>query len=347
MTSPVRFAVSSLVLLLASCTGAPDDLMDSPLEVGQQRQSVYSPPITATCTKTWGTVEVTVQHDGEYSAYSKNPCALFDDNFATFALITYTGMNPLKVDMKFLDGKKRLSGFRTQTGGMDDRPADYWVTMTATCDEGGFAAFPKYFLYSGQSSFLSLDAPCTTSAISFTLNRSSGDGTEHITELAPEFVDATPPNTGDRYALLAQLYLSGVMSCTGTVKLEAGDILATATGAAVGRIQLWHAECWMPGATTPVSLYYARSTSSVGTPANMQFMSTFMRYTDSYGGYRVPKTILTLKDPANGEVTSNIFVPAPNGTALTVSACTRFYADNTALTSNATASGCTAPFTLP
>jgi hypothetical protein len=342
MTLPVRLATFSLSLLLANCVGAPDDLMDAPENVAQEQQPLfYGTTTTVRCTPAWGTVDVTVHHDGQYGD-GFDPCALFDGILGLPAVITYNGASTLQLDMRFGE-KKKLSGFLTQVGGYDDHPSGTWISMWPSCAEGPMSS-GDYGLYASKPSVVSFESPCTTDTISFLITRNDNDGVEHIGELAPVFVDAGTPITGDRITLLTN---PSVARCGQPEKLQAADILPTSSGTPVGRIQLWRAHCTRPGTSTPVDVYYARSVSSVGVPANMDHMSTFIRYTDAWGSYRVNKTITTHHNPANGVVESNVFATGPNGAALTVSACGRFYPDVLSQTPDATAAGCTAAFTLP
>ena len=344
MTLPVRLAASSLLVLLASCADGPDDLVEDSVEVGQQRQSLFN----GTTTPTWcslpgdeGGVTVTVHHDGVYGGTEFTPCALLDGDYGPFAIITYNEMRRLKVDMRF-DQKRKLSGFHTILGGLDGRPSEYSVTVAAVCDEG-VISFPRYLFYTGARSALSFGASCTTDFVSLGVSRDSHDGVEHIPELAPVFVDENTPTTGDRISMLTS---SGV--CDQVTWLKGADILSTASGSAVGKVHLFRARCTQSGTTTPVYVYYAKSISSVGSLPDMDFMSTFVQYTTSANmPRRQHKTVMTLQSPTNGTVVSNVWVADPGTEVLTVSACARYYPSNQSLTSDATATGCTAAVTLP
>jgi hypothetical protein len=343
MTLPVRLAAFSLLLLLANCAGSPDDLVEGTTQVEQQQQPLFTQTTTPVrCPMPWGEITVTVHHDGQYGLNSFTPCALFDGDFVNFAIITYNGMNRLKVDMKF-DHKRTLSGFHTNVGGLNGRPFEYSVNVVASCEEGA-VTFPTHGLYTGKNSSLSFDAPCTTDFVSIRPSRDTLDGVEHLTELAPVFVDTGTPVTGDRFALITS---PGLALCGPSVSYTSANILSTASGASVGKIQLWRASCVQVGTNTPVRVYYARSVSSVGAPADMDFTSTYLQYTNSANASGwFNKTITTLWAPENGVVVSNVWVDDQTSNMVTVSACSRFYPSNMSYTSEATAAGCTEPFVL-
>jgi hypothetical protein len=334
MMLPARLATSSLLLLLAAC-GGPESQ-----EAGTENLGVQSQAVVTTRSCTVGDVTVTVSSEGAsyYEADEFDPCELLDGNFEDFAIIGYNGAGEVSVQFSFAT-KKQLTGFRAQTGGYDDNPSEYQVTMGATCDQGYYLSHPN--LYSGKQSALSFDSPCTTSNVTFTFARVAS-GAEHLTELSPVYLTASSPLDGDRMTQYT------APKCGTPERLQGADILSASTGASVGRIQLWRSLCSRlnpnTGLIKQVYYYYARSLSSVGVPPDMDYMSTFLRYTNSAGqsGRLHLTTNTQWQAPSGiGDVSSNIWGAFAGTDVVTVSACGRYYPNNQTPTPSATAAGCT------
>ncbi len=191
---------------------------------------------------------------------------------------------------------------------------------------------------------LGFTAPCTTDRISIGFSRDHADGMEHITEIQPVFLDGTVPLSGDPIAVLEH---EAVQRCAPSERLTAADILSS-SGAIIGRIQLWRALCQQPAMNRSVYVYYARSSTTVGAPADMDVMSAYIQLAGSTGSaYKAGPTIATLQNPPGSILKSNVWARTPDQTAVKVAACARFYPDNTALETAPTASGCTADYVLP
>ena len=337
MMKPGLRILGVTALLSAGCA-----VEDTSTELARQRAPLtYSATTTVCNASIYGPLTVTVHGNGA-NIGGAGVCELFDGNFSVseFAVIVGNGTGRLKIDLQFPQ-KRTLSAVITQVGGFKDLPAAYSFNVNAFCDQESIH-FPQYLGYTDRRVSLGFSAPCTTDRISIGFSRDHADGMEHITEIQPVFV-GDQPVSGDHISFLEH---EAVQGCGTSERLTAADILSSA-GTAVGRIQLFRILCTRPtGGST--SFYYARSSTTVGAPADMDVMSAYLQLTGSTGSpYKASSTIATRQNPASSILRSNVWTRPPDQTAVKVAACARFYPDATASEIAPTASGCTADYVLP
>jgi hypothetical protein len=331
--------LSVTALLSAGCVG------EDPSAALAQRSAplTYASTTTECPNSIYGPITVTLHHNGVTPA-GAGVCELFDGNFSVgeFAVIMNNSTARLKIDLQF-PVKRTLSGVRTEVGGYTDLPAGYSYRVNAFCDQES-VDFPQYLSYTDKKTSLAFTAPCTTDRISIGFSRDHHDGMEHITEIQPVFVDGTQPVSGDHIAYLEH---EAVQTCFPSERLSAADILSS-TGTAMGRIQLWRALCFQASTNQNVYVYYARSSTTVGAPLDMDVMSAYVQLTGSTGSpFKVGPSIATVQNPAGSILKSNVWARTPDQTAVKVAACARFYPDNAAKESVPSATGCTADYVLP